>query len=78
MTNVLRGWAVNEPEPEKKPTPISQCVVCSECGLSWDAHKEQTLSECVRLLKAELKKPRPWTFQQSGYYPINMTSGGLK
>jgi hypothetical protein len=41
----------------KKPEPISKHIVCSTCGLSWEAHgKEPTLETCVELLKAEVVK----------------------
>lgn len=44
-----------------KPKPIAKQVVCSECGLSWDAHTkgrktDPTPDVCIRLLKAELAK----------------------
>lgn len=44
------------------PKPIATQTVCSVCELDWDKHAttslglESTLEECVRLLKAELKK----------------------
>lgn len=40
----------------RKPQPVSKSIVCSECGLAWDMHKEATLAECVRLLRSELAK----------------------
>lgn len=47
-----------------KPEPVPQSVICTACGISWDLHKPSrgkvTLSECVRLLRAELAK-RPIT-----------------
>lgn len=65
------------------PHPVPKDVVCSDCGLSWDAHAKVVdpnaalvpyepvivePSECVRLLKAELAR-RP--------YVTYTTSGGL-
>ena len=68
-------------KPEPKPTH----VVCTVCGLAWDAHESAfpakgkkpavTLDDCVRVLKAELaKRPRqnPYVVQQlatSGWPP---------
>lgn len=57
------------------PKPVSKHVICSDCGLSWDAHvkpKSQrgtgepriTSEDCVRVLKAELNL-RPPRFQFS-------------
>jgi len=51
-----------------KPNPVHVNVICSECGLSWDAHGPRpTLDDCVRLLRAELARrpvvvnhPLPW------------------
>lgn len=73
-----------EDEP-RKPHAVALNVVCSDCGLSWDAHmkvvhpdeKGQPLepvvepSECVRLLKAELAK-RPYVTYTTG---PNTTTG---
>lgn len=51
----------------KKPEPISKHVVCSECGQPWDKHGDKpTLETCVKLLKAELAKPRPYAMQIAG------------
>ena len=55
----------------KKPEPISKHIVCSECGLPWDAHTKRlksksatpTHADCIALLKAELAK-RPHALQQ--------------
>lgn len=62
-----------EPKPDPKPVPLH--VVCSECGLPWDAHIATgaarkgnpkspgpvSPSECIRLLKAELaQRPTTW------------------
>ena len=43
-----------------KPEPISKHVVCSCCGLNWEAHgPKPTMEKCVELLKAEVaKRPR--------------------
>jgi hypothetical protein len=55
-----------------KPEPVPQSVVCTACGLSWDWHEPNrgkvTLSECVRLLRAELlKRPiQTWTNSTAG------------
>lgn len=50
-----------------KPEPISKHSVCSACDQPWDAHgDEPTLETCVKLLKAELAKPRPYPMTLSG------------
>lgn len=47
------------------PKPKATRIVCDTCGLNWEKHKKSKpdtapLSECVRLLKAELAKPKPY------------------
>lgn len=70
------------------PKPVPRDVVCSECGLSWAKHelpggmKTMPLSECVRLLKAELAASRPQVTYTSGYSytdpaTYNVINGGL-
>ena len=70
-----------------RPKPISKSVVCSECGLPWAKHTagrktDPTLDVCVRLLKAELAKPR-YPFMQSQLssasgYGVTFTQGGVQ
>lgn len=52
----------------KKPEPIHKHIVCSACGMNWEAHGEKpTLEKCVELLKAELvKRPRLGQFSGTG------------
>lgn len=41
------------------PQPVVVRTVCSECGLDWDGHGDKpTFADCIRLLKAEVAKPR--------------------
>lgn len=50
----------------KTPKPKPLKIVCTECGMDWAAHGDKpTLADCVRLLKAELAKPRPNVYGQS-------------
>lgn len=49
------------------PKPKATRIVCDTCGLDWSLHKKSKtdsapLSECVRLLKAELAKPKQLPF----------------
>lgn len=68
--------------PKPKPTN----VVCDTCGLDWKQHKPTPkgtvpLSECVRLLKAEVAKPRQHFFpyiSQSASTGGNFTSWHLQ
>ena len=48
-------------EQEMTPQPKTIKVVCSECGLDWEAHgPNPSLEKCVELLKAELAhRPTP-------------------
>lgn len=54
-----------------KPEPKTIKVVCTACGLDWDAHgTKPTLAKCVDLLKIELAKkptarsaPYTWSVQ---------------
>jgi hypothetical protein len=56
-----------------KPKPIAKHVVCSECGLSWEKHKERMKTseaepkpeDCIALLKAELAKRPAFAYAQS-------------
>jgi hypothetical protein len=68
----------------KTPKPKTVKVDCDVCGLDWKQHKPDakgkvTLDECVRLLKAELAKGRPWRWIQYhntiGDYPTTEASG---
>ncbi len=62
-----------------KPKPVVVETICSECGLDWEPHGENpTTSDCIRLLKAELAKPRsvtiapyvqPWPYPVYPLYP---------
>lgn len=61
------------------PKPKATRIVCDTCGLDWDKHKRSKtdtapLSECVRLLKAELSKPKTYS-QISGAstWPMNIS-----
>ena len=66
----------------KKPEPISKHIVCSACGLPWDAHKARlkaktampTLEDCVALLKSELAK-RPLHYFNSTSATPNIVWG---
>lgn len=54
------------------PKPKHLNIVCTECGLPWDKHKADAkgkvgLEECVRLLKAEVAKPK--------FYPYGFSAG---
>ena len=48
-----------------KPVPMPIKIVCSECGLSWEKHEKATLSECIRLLRAELARRPQWSYTQT-------------
>lgn len=57
------------------PQPIVTSTVCSVCGLNWanhmpDASGEVSTLECVRLLKAEIARPRP-VYRQHWTYPYD-------
>jgi hypothetical protein len=53
--------------PIPRPEPVPKDVACSVCDLPWTDHKPSRgkvdVSECVRLLKAELAR-RPLTIWQ--------------
>jgi hypothetical protein len=59
------------------PQPRTVKVVCSDCGLPWEAHTKgrktaPTADVCVRLLNAEvarlngLRQQRPWVQSSAG------------
>lgn len=67
------------------PKPKATKIVCDTCGLDWSLHKKSNtdsapLSECVRLLKAELAKPRtqPYIYAQTtaGWPSIGPNTAG--
>jgi hypothetical protein len=61
--------------PTPKPKTIK--VVCDVCGQDWKAHgTKPTLEDCVRLLKAELRKRPPAQWQMSGTHitPLRQTA----
>lgn len=58
-----------------KPQPIPKSVICDQCGLDWGLHKKATLTECVRLLKAELVKRPQWSWTQ--YSGAHTSTGPL-
>lgn len=54
-----------------KPEPKPLNIVCSNCGMKWDAHGEKpTVDKCVELLKAELARRPMWQANMSStpYY----------
>ena len=63
----------------KKPKPVNQNVVCSECGQPWDKHtdrtKEPTLEDCVAILKAALLNPGKFSWIGAG--TPNSTTGNI-
>lgn len=66
------------------PKPVPRDIVCSECGLPWARHelpqgaRTMPLSECVRLLKADLASRPQYTYT-TGNFPstYNVINGGL-
>ena len=59
-----------------KPAPVPTNVVCRVCGLPWDQHgPDPTLKTCVRLLRAEIDRPR-WT-PPHRYSTVNVVYTGF-
>lgn len=45
-----------------KPEPKPLKIVCSNCGMDWEAHgPKPTVDKCVELLKAELARRPKWS-----------------
>jgi hypothetical protein len=65
-------------EPEPRPEPVPQNVVCSVCGMQWHQHGDNPgLMTCIRLLKAELaRRPATWTTNPIVMHPITTTTSG--
>lgn len=54
-----------------KPEPKTVKIVCTACGLDWEAHgAKPTLAKCVTLLRAELAK-------RTNVVPFHSTSSGV-
>ena len=61
----------------RQPKPKTVKVECDVCGQDWKLHKPDAkgkvgLDECVRLLKAEMAKPRanPYVISGSSLWPL--------
>jgi hypothetical protein len=62
-----------------KPQPVPKQLVCDLCDLPWEGHGDKpTKDDCIRLLKAELRKRPSYTVTNlSPSSTIAQTTGNI-